>query len=321
MRLNPRSTVLAVMLLLAPHVNAQSTGATLFEIYTNGIRQDAAEFVSNPADNHRTSIPNPKRDTGPLDRFQRALDAATKENLAAGGQLQSFYVVNSAPVTANRTKVRVSGAYPACGEADVQVADDVKQYMAALAGLGAGIDGLGAGGVASVITGAIATLVGLANRYQTTATCSNTCVLVPAYLTEKDIRVETTIGYDSSPNTRRDYDPKNWDEWSYVDKVAISSSTVPVPIRPNDVLRTKTERATCDMKMVCSRVRNWSNDREVSLQMSVFFDASSASEQSCTDFTLISKPYREGFAKRAIDQDRLSTYLRQYGDDSVRRAR
>lgn len=72
---------------------------------------------------------------------------------------------------------------------------------------------------------------------------------------------------------------------------------------------------------VCFRVRNWSHTRSVSMRMSVYFDASRESQRSCTDFTLISEAYQNGFAKRAMNDDRLQTYVTRWQKDSYARGR
>lgn len=310
-----RHAAFAVIIVIPCLCNAQEV--SLYDIYIQGINDDAAEFVVDKSDPTKT-IRNPARDTQPRLDFEGKLDKLITGTLGAGGSLKGFYFVKSNIASASHTEVRVSGSRPQCGAADKQLGDDTLVYITMISTLGAAIDAAGAGGAASFVLGAVSAVVGHTNRYQTTATCADACALIPASLNGTDLTYQTNISYDGGTSWQnRQPNANSWDPWSHIEPPVMAVSTAKIRVNGSGPLSIGHEARTCEMKLVCSRLRNWSHNRDLKMQMTVTFDATNATQSSCTDSSMMTSFYQDSFARRAMDEDRLYRYSTSYLSESM----
>lgn len=249
-------------------------------------------------------------DKAPLYELERAIDTSVAQSTATGQSLRFLYKISSDEIRVVRTPRRVSGAYPSCGAGTPQLGDDVTTYLLALEALAAGVDkALGTLYLAKFVASLVAYAVGEANLYQTEANCSNVCTLVPAQVPEKDLRVESYFRIEAGPWLKRNA-PSDFGEWSHLEKPVVSQSTARLAIKPNDPLRYKAaDEKTCEMKMVCTRLRNWSAHREVSAKIEVSFDANPAYGKMCVDYTMLSDSVKDSVISAAMNRDRAKRYF------------
>lgn len=292
-----RPLVLASLALCASHVPAQPMlwrdEALLAGIYLEGAWQD---YYAG--------------DRTPLYELQQAIDTSVATSAASGQPLRFFYKTSSDETRVVRTQRRVSGAYPSCGAGTPKLGEDVQRYLLALETLAAGVDkALGTLFLAKFVASLVAFAVGEANLYQTEANCSNVCTLVPAQVPEKELLVETYFRVEAGPWAKRTA-PSDFGHWSHLEAPVISHSTAKLAIKPGDPLRHKAaDEKTCEMRMVCTRLRNWSAHREVSAKIEVSFDANPAYGKMCVDYTMLSDSVRNAVVSAAMDRDRAKNYF------------
>lgn len=266
----------------------------LADIYVQGVWQDF--YAGDPK---------------PLHDLQKSIDVSVqKATTPPAGPLRFFYHSSSDEVRIPRTERRVSGAYPSCGQGTAQLGDDVQEYLTALGGLATAVDRLfGTGVLAKVIAGLISTAIGNANLYQTEANCADICTLVPAQVPEAALFIETYYRVDSGPLMKRRA-PSDFGEWSHIEKPVVSHGTVKHGIKAQDPLRQKArDEQTCEMRLVCSRVRNWSAHRDISAKIDVYFDADPSYGKMCVDYTMASDDVQDALITDNMERDRAKAYF------------
>lgn len=266
----------------------------LEDIYVQGVWQDF--YAGNPK---------------PLHELQKSIDSSVEKATAPpAGPLRFFYHSSSDEVRVPRTDRRVSGSYPSCGQGTPQLGDDVKTYLTALGALATAVDKFfGTGFLAKGIAGLISTAIGNANLYQTEANCANMCTLVPAQVPESALNIETYYRIESGPLVKRTA-PSDFGEWSHIEKPVVSQGTVKHGIKAQDPLRQKArDEQTCEMRLVCSRVRNWSAHRDISAKIDVHFDADPSYGKMCVDYTMASDSVKDALISRHMEPDRAKAYF------------
>ena len=94
---------------------------------------------------------------------------------------------------------------------------------------------------------------------------------------------------DDSFQKVENIDESDWGNWRRLEAIN-SSHTVSIPMKhlgPGDPI----DQNACKMRLVCTRLRNWSHDHTRLARIEAAYDASQSNITGCTDYTVVSEEY------------------------------
>lgn len=304
MRKHVTAGVMFCLLALLNHaaLAGQAANDLVYEVYLNGILSDAQPLPPDPPARPASAPADPKYLRDHHERLRAALLKAQGENRKS---IRLFWQVASPEVSIPQTAHRVVGDMPDCESGRASLDPEIVEFQAAFQAAAAGLDTIVLGGVpvfSGIVAFAFSKIINH-NRYLKDANCSLACAVVPASLSADQMQFKTYFAVEGGSLEERG--TGGWDNWSRLDPVELAKQPIKLPngsAKLND-------RAECDARLVCTRVRNWSAHRAVRAKLEVQFDAiPDSSSSTCTDPTMVSRAYR-ALQVKAMDEKRANFYL------------
>ena len=238
-----------------------------------------------------------------------ALTEATTLKLAG---LRNAYKFQGPWYQANRTKARVAGANPPCGNLqgtfDESAIEAGKNLIIGAAPIFAA---MGVGAVAVVIVLAIGALVNFwAQSYQEDANCIVILGLLPGKLDADWIAEHVTINFyldDAWGNRQISPGEHNW---ASLDAAIIPSKPhikLPVQRTPQH------DDGQCEMTMIAASFKNWSHTSDRRVRMELITDAFPEGIGTCADYSVINREQYESEIVRCIPVELRRQLIADYG--------